>query len=227
MKLLKKYADNSLADSPAARLRRKRFLVFRRLLSSVPRPLKVLDIGGTVLFWQMMDFAGEDGLEITILNIQPGELSAMPPVQGRTRFVPCVGDARAMPEFRDGEFDVVFSNSVIEHVGDIADQRRMMSEVRRVGKRYFVQTPNYFWLIEPHFLFPGFQFLPRKAQVFLLRHFELGWAGKIVDRAAAEAVAGSVRLLRESELRELCPEAEFYHEKLFGFTKSFVVYAGW
>lgn len=57
-----------------------------------------------------------------------------------------------MKQFQDNEFDAVFSNSVIEHVGDYEAQRQMANEIMRVGKRYFVQTPNFYFPIEPHIL---------------------------------------------------------------------------
>ena len=65
-----------------------------------------------------------------------------------------------MPEFTTGEFDVVFSNSVIEHVGDFDDQRRMADEVRRVGRRFFVQTPNRWFPLEVHTRLPFVHWLP-------------------------------------------------------------------
>ncbi|MEM2045934.1 MAG: class I SAM-dependent methyltransferase, partial [Candidatus Bathyarchaeia archaeon] len=55
-----------------------------------------------------------------------------------------IGDARCMP-FKDKSFDVVFSNSVIEHVGNYDDQKMCAEEIRRVGKCYFVQTPNFYF----------------------------------------------------------------------------------
>src|SRR2546423_13369969 len=103
----------------------RRMSFFRSLLDPVPRPLRLLDVGGSRWFWSQWGF-NEPGLEIVLLNADPDEPGAT------------VGDARALP-FPDKSFDVVFSNSVIEHVGLLPDQMRMASEIRRVGKRYFVQ----------------------------------------------------------------------------------------
>jgi hypothetical protein len=60
-----------------------------------------------------------------------------------------------MPQYRDKEFDIAFSNSVIEHVGNDLRIRQMADEVRRVGRNY-LQTPNYYFPLEPHFFFPFF-----------------------------------------------------------------------
>jgi hypothetical protein len=127
----------------------------------------------------------------------------------------------------DRSFDIVFSNSVIEHVGDHHDQLRMAEEVRRVGKRYFVQTPNKYFPIEPHFLFPFFQFLPLGLRVRLMQNFHLGWFPKTPERQKAREIVTGIRLLDRCEFRSLFPDATIYDEKVLGITKSFVAYAGW
>ncbi len=70
-------------------------------------------------------------------------------------------DGTQLP-FGDREFDIAFSNSVIEHVPPEL-QAAFAAEVSRVADRYFVQTPNRYFPIEPHYQLPLFQFLPRQA----------------------------------------------------------------
>jgi hypothetical protein len=125
------------------------------------------------------------------------------------------------------EFDVVFSNSVIEHVGTDRDQQAMAAEVRRVGRRYFVQTPNRHFPIEPHFLVPGFQFLPVSLRAALLARRNLGWYTKAESYESALKEVTAIRLLTQSEFRRLFPEGRLYKERLFGLTKSFTIYHGW
>ena len=151
MSWLMRRADNTSTESLAHRLRARRFRLFSSLLDSVPRPLRLLDVGGRAQFWEMMGGIPQ-GVSLTLLNV-----GSMPEVQG---FTTIRGDARDMSHFRTDEFDVVFSNSVIEHVGSWNDQVAAAGEMQRVGRRYFVQTPNRWFPVEPHFLFPGFQFLP-------------------------------------------------------------------
>jgi hypothetical protein len=103
----------------------------------------------------------------------------------------------------------------------------MAEEVRRVGKRYFVQTPNRYFPLEPHFLFPFFQFLPIKVRVWLLQNFKLGWIEKTPDLQKATEIVESIRLLGKREFLSLFPHAHLYEEKVFGMTKSFVAYEGW
>lgn len=219
MKALRGIADNRSSGSLATKLRRRRFELFRSLLESLPRPVRVLDVGGTELFWRRMEFVAESGVEVVLLNLTPPSTTA-------SHFVGVSGDARRL-QFRDDEFDVVFSNSVIEHVGTFNDQRLMANEVMRVGRRYFVQTPNRLFPIEPHFLFPYFQFLPTGVQASLLQRFDLGWCPRIQDRAEAVAFVAQIRLLSELEVRRLFPHATMYKEQFLGMTKSFIAYGGW
>lgn len=218
--LFKRIADNREDDSYATAMRRKRFGFFLDLLAGVPRPLTILDVGGTQGFWERMDFVAEPDIAITVLNLDPQPVKY-------DGFTSIVGDATDLSLFSSGSFDVVFSNSVIEHVGDSVQQSRMAREVERVGRRYFVQTPNYFFPIEPHYLFPGFQWLPIDARAWLLNHFDLGWSKRAPTRAAARQSVESVSLLRKHEVQSLFPQANLYEEKVLGLTKSFVVYKGW
>jgi len=220
MQTLADKADFCNADSLARRLRGKRFALFERLIASLPRPLNLLDVGGTADFWQAMGYRDRDDLQLTLLNVTAENISA-------PHITSVAGDARDLAEYRTGEFDVVFSNSVIEHVGAFADQKRMADEIRRVGKRYFVQTPNRYFPIEPHFLFPCFQFLPERLQVFLLGHFRLGTYDIVRDKAFARELVREIRLLSQGEFRRLFPGARIHRERLFGLTKSFVAYGGW
>jgi SAM-dependent methyltransferase len=69
------------------------------------------------------------------------------------------GDASALP-FADGQFDIVFSNAVIEHVGGPERQRRFVSEAIRVGRRVFITTPNRRFPVEVHTRLPLVHWLP-------------------------------------------------------------------
>jgi hypothetical protein len=203
----------------ARKMRKKRIALFESLISQLPRPLNILDVGGEQGFWELVGLHQEDA-KILLYNIVPSEVS-YPTLSSK------VGDARDMREFKDREFQIFFSNSVIEHVGTYAQQRQMANEVQRVGERYYVQTPNRFFPMEPHFLFPFFQFLPLAIRVFLVTHFNLGWAGKIPDRQAALQAIKEIRLLTQKELKDLFPGTKIHKETLLGLTKSFIVYKGW
>ena len=208
------------AGSVSNKFRRKRFKFFLDFIKELPRPVKILDIGGTPDFWKQMtnqtDSLYKD-LIITILNIE--EPANFP---DSIKFIK--GDARDLSAFSDKEFDVVFSNSVIEHVGEYDSQKKMADEIIRTGKKYFVQTPNYYFPFEPHFLFPLFQFFPRSLQIFLLTYFNMGWYKKCESKDEAIAVLESVNLLRLKDFKKLFPSAKIYKEKFLCMNKSFVAY---
>lgn len=200
-------------------MRRRRFAFFLSLLSTVPRPIRILDVGGTQEFWDMMGVDTLGDVHVTLLNL------AAPRVN-KENFESVSGDARDLSRYRDASFDVVFSNSVIEHLGpDFADQKRMADEIRRVGKRYFVQTPNRYFPLEPHFLTPGFQFYPLDLRIWLVSNFNVGWYQRIPDKAKARREVESISLLSSRDVRRLFPEGRIYAEKFAGLTKSFVATA--
>lgn len=220
MKILRKLANPESTNSLATKTRLKNFNIFKGLLSNLSKPLRILDIGGTEQYWEKMNFSRENGIEIILLNLSECQVNY-------PNFKSIAGDAKDLSVFKDKEFDIIFSHSVIEHVGGFEDQHRMAEEIKRVGKRYFIQTPNYYFPVEPHFLFPMFQFLPLFLKIWLISHFNIGWIGRTPDKDKALETAKSIRLLCEKELRELFPDATIYREKFFGLTKSFLVYGGW
>jgi len=217
--MFKRIADNRDQRSLAVQFRRRRFAFFQSLLSHLERPVRILDVGGTESYWKTMELTAGDQVFITLLNLTQNEVS-LPNVTS------IAGDARWI-QAEDSSFDVVFSNSVIEHVGTFQDQLQMAKEVRRVGKRYFIQTPNKYFPLEPHFLFPLFQFFPINIRVLLLQNFKLGWFSKTPDKVKAREIVEGIRLLGKREFMALFPNAAIYEEKILGMTKSFVAFEGW
>lgn len=217
MKLYKKFLDNKQDYSFTTKLRRKRFALFKLLIKTLPLPLKIIDIGGTQEFWETMNFCEEE-VEIWLFNINKINIT-------KPNFRCVVGDARNLNQlFRDKEFDVVFSNSLIEHIVNYDEQCKVAKEIERIGKRYFIQTPNKYFPIEPHFLFPFFQYLPQKIQLWLLTCLGVVWFGKIIDRNRELEILKSIRLLTEKELKEMFPYGTIFKEKILGLTKSFVIH---
>ena len=123
-------------------------MLFRTLLGQLEPPVRILDVGGTPTFWELRGRDLPNDPSVVVLNLVPLE-SSDPRITTR------VGNALDMSDLADGSFDIVFSNAVIEHVETLENQRRMAAEIQRVGRRYFVQTPNKYFPLEPHFLTPG------------------------------------------------------------------------
>jgi hypothetical protein len=212
-------ADENNPGSLAARARAKRFkkllLVLNLLSEKLDHKINLLDVGGTAKFWVMREELSLSH-RITLLNVVPIESS-------NNNIVCKMGDARNMDQFADGEFDIAFSNSVIEHVGTRVDQKNMAREMRRVASVYFLQTPNFFFFLEPHFIFPFFHWFPREIRIWLIRHFSLGWYPKIASFEEAAKIVDNIRLIKYRELRNLFPDAMILRERFMGMTKSFIV----
>ncbi len=199
--------------------RLKRFNLFIDLLkqSNVNKKVEILDIGGTESYWENMKFSEVKNVHITLLNLKTFSVR-------NKNFTSIKGDACNLSIFKDKQFDVVFSNSVIEHLFTFKNQKKMADEVRRVGKAYYIQTPNYFFPLEPHWLFPFFHFLPFEIRVFLTQNFNLGHHKKIREKESAADQVKEVRLLTKKEMSYLFPEGNIFFERAMGMVKSFTFY---
>ena len=211
-------ADNGNAGSLAVAFRAARFRRFADLLRDAPGAVRILDVGGTSATWKSYHRALPSSADVTLLNL---EFPERPAVRGVSYDI---GDARDLSRFPDRHFDLCFSNSLIEHVGTLDEQRVIANEIRRVARGYFVQTPNLFFPLEPHFLVPGWQFLPISLRSRLLRKWDLGWMKKTEDPVLARETVKSIRLMRKSEIRLLFPDGQIFCERIGPFTKSFIAF---
>lgn len=216
---LKSAADVHDSRSFSNRMRSRRFSMFEALVRDFPRPLRILDVGGTNLFWEQRGWAGNEEVQITTLNLFEDEIK-------HSNIVPVKGDATNMAGIDDNEFDVAFSNSVIEHLFTFENQKKMAREVQRVARAYWVQTPNFWFPMEPHFHVPGWQWMPKSARVALIRRRQCGWRGPCPDPAEAREAVDEVRLMSRRELRQCFPHATIWAERMFGLVKSWVCYGG-
>jgi len=191
-------------------------LRFARALG-ISRETRVLDVGGTLDYWRLLP----DPPRVTLLNT----LMAHEALRSAPGWI--AGDGRALP-FRDRSFDVVFSNSVIEHVGGRESQARFASEVARVGRNYWVQTPNRWFPVEQHLMMPAVHWLPLGLQRTIAPRIHLVHA---VLRLTPDQRAfyirhylEDIRLLDAPALRALFPGARLIRERFCGWTKSLIAY---
>lgn len=210
-----KLFDDKRFDSLVVRMRRRRFARFRELLNSLPRSVSILDVGGTEWFWRTMGLMPGAQRHITLLNRMPRDTDG--------GFASVVGDGCAMSMFSDRQFDAVVCNSVIEHVGGWDRQRALAAEIRRVGRMYYLQTPNRRFPIEAHTRRPWFQYWPEGLRARALARRNLGVFPRQPDRRAAAEYLREVRLLSGAELRQLFPGGTLYPERFLGLVKSWVV----
>jgi hypothetical protein len=213
-------ADGYTEGSLSNKMRTQRFARFEALIADLPKPVSILDVGGTVPFWEQRGWAGRSDAHITLVNIKPRGAT------GHDNISAVTGNATDLADIADGQYDVAFSNSVIEHLYTREAQAAMAREVQRVARAYWVQTPNFWFPMEPHFLVPGWQFLPRRLRVEIIHRRECGWRGPYPDIEEARRVIDEVKLLGRRDLARMFPGATIMREKFSGLTKSFVVHRG-
>jgi 2-polyprenyl-3-methyl-5-hydroxy-6-metoxy-1,4-benzoquinol methylase len=208
-------ASSDNPNSLGYKFRIKRLQEFEKLFFSRfsgLEKIEILDVGGTSYFWQHSTLLSHPGLRITLLNLYPVETShpAIHAVQG---------DATDMSEFEKGSFDLVFSNSVIEHLYTLEQQQKMASEILRVGKSYFIQTPNVYFPIEAHYALPFAQYYPKGLLHLILTQTKFSRLKKWSSAEASQYIA-EIRLLNAQEMKALFPGASLLKEKVLGLTKS-------
>lgn len=198
--------------------RRKRHALFLRRVQPTMED-RMLDVGGIPVYWTR--YAPCVG-RIDSLNLHLTECSAEQALQHNVRVL--VGNGCAL-EFPDQSYDIAHSNSVIEHVGSFAQQQKFAAEIRRVGKKIWVQTPAWECPIEPHYLAPLVHYLPRSWQPFVVRWLTpRGWLDRKSWSDLKEEVL-STRLLSRREFKQLFPDCEIITERMLGFiSKSYIAF---
>lgn len=184
--------------------RRRRMREMARYLN-LTEETTVLDVGGYPSNWMFLPFRAK----VTFLNIHPQAQSYGPVV---------VGDGCRLP-FADNSFDLCFSNSVIEHVGGVERQHAFATECARVGRQYYLQTPDFWFPVEPHYIGPFIHWLPSWARVPAARHFSV--AGYLA-RDSIEGLVAEIRLLRHRDIKEMLPGSRIFHERFLGLSKSLI-----
>ncbi len=189
--------------------RKKRLSVFVKK-AKPHRGMKILDLGGQPQIW---DFVNTP-MDITCLNL-PG--IAMVDYQTHHNITFIEGDACNMPFFKPGQFDLVFSNSVIEHVGNQVKRKQFANEIMRLSTRYWIQTPSKYFPIEAHCGMPLWWFYPKKLRLYFLRQWRLklpSWTDMIENTT----------VLDKNELKELFPNSRLKVEWMI-FPKSLTVFS--
>ncbi len=177
---------------------------------SVRSDTRILDLGGNPGIWSCLP----QRLNITILNL-PGMTEKGSPTHHEMQFIE--GDACDAPELKAGQFDVVFSNSVIEHVGPEGRQEAFAATVNRLSRRYWIQTPAIWFPIEAHTGIPFWWFYPETVRQGILRR----WHAKLP--AWSDSMA-ETRVLRRQRMQQLFPGATIYVESVAGVPKSYAAY---
>ncbi len=222
-----------LFDGLSTRFRQKRDNALRAFIARLAAsraadvgPLRIIDLGGTWAYWERVgiDFLDTHNIEITCINYTESELRA----HGTHRRLKAeVGDARNLPKFADNSFDMVHSNSVIEHVGRFGDMADFAREVRRLAPAHYVQTPYFWFPIDPHFpRVPLFHWMPESWRLKLLGVMKVGWGRPTKDTALAMSMINNVVLLDWRQFRHLFPDSSYRAERLALLPKSMIAERG-
>ena len=174
----------------------------------------ILDVGGNVYDWEGIVPISS---QITILNVAPTDSSSEYPA----RFTYKMGDARHLP-FPDQSFDIIYANSVIEHLRTYDDQKLFAQEALRVGRGVFIQTPNRWFPVEPHFVTLFLHYLPKKLQRLFLPRCSLRGLFRFGDNVELRKLFEELRLLSPGEMKELFPGCAIHRERLLGLPKSLI-----
>ena len=179
---------------------------------------KIIDLGCTEEFWNIIDtnFLYENNVKITLINLHPYE------VKNKQIFKIHHMDFFSLNPKDFSNFDLSFSNSVIEHLENDENQRKFASLHKTIAKYYYCQTPNKHFPIEPHFIFPFFQYLPKQIQIILLVRFNIGNFDNIQNENEARRYLKEIQLLSKKDIMRLFSNNFLEEEKFFFLVKSYV-----
>lgn len=189
--------------------RKRRMALFVKLMKPMPA-MKILDLGGQPAIWDFINTP----LNITCLNL-PSIATVEHTTHHQITYVE--GDACSMPHYAFGDFDLVFSNSVIEHVGCHEKRLQFANEVLRLSSKYWIQTPSKYYPIEAHCGMPLWWFYPQS----LRSYFISKWKKKLPDWTE---MVETTTFVSSSELQNIFPSSTIKYEWVL-FPKSLIAYS--
>jgi hypothetical protein len=205
-----KLIDPDHAGSLTHRFRQQRLEEFKRRFPDLA-DMRVLDLGGTAVSWGVL---GLRPASVTVVNLDHDGKGTNEPWMEIVHADACAGGF--------GQFDMVFSNSLMEHLGGHARRQQFANVVRESAPAWWVQTPYRYFPIEPHWVFPGFQFLPFRMRVLICQHWSMLHMPACKDAAEAADLVASTELISGTEMRTYFPNSEIWFERIAGIPKSLV-----
>lgn len=213
------FVDYSNAKTLGSRLRAKRAARIRSLIDAIferKNRVRIVDLGGRESYWRVFgdEYLGSRNVEITLVNLEIFEPVAT------SRMVFHQGDATCLPEFRDASFDLVHSNSTIEHVGRWEQVEAFAREASRLAPSYYVQTPYFWFPIEPHAMFPVLHWFPESWRAKLMMKMTLGNYSRAGNMGKAMRNVQDACMLDRAQMRYLFPDSSLQVEWIGCFPKS-------
>jgi hypothetical protein len=218
-----------LVTNARQRTRARRRLLFLRRVAALPNPLRIIDLGGSVDFWRQWGIRDSHGFRITLVNPHESDKDhlshgAIPGfMQEMDR------DATLLDEQELREFDLIFSNSMLEHIDHLDARERLCRKIEMSGRPYFIQVPNKYSPIDPHYphpLVPFFAAYPKPMKARLLTFSGLGCHSGPSTYDRAIQVLRYYNPIGPGELRSLFPSARQTAEKFMGLPLSLIAERG-
>ena len=179
--------------------------------------MSVVDLGGTVDYWLRAPVRPRS---VHVLNLQA------PPTSVPDWITADLGDATDPALLsKAGAYDLVYSNSVIEHVGGHAPRAAFAANVAALADRHWIQTPYRYFPVEPHWVCPFMQYLPLRMRARLGLHWPLVHTPH-ADLESAIAAQLSVELLDITAMRHYFPDSQIIYDRLAGLVKSVIAVKG-
>jgi hypothetical protein len=208
-KLTSMVLDGSNPSSVSARARGRRWSELLRRFPDLTS-MRILDLGGRPQFWRD---APVKPAAVTTVNLI--DLPADEP------WITTLVEDACVSKWTHGTFDLVISNSLLEHLGGVARRAQFADVVHQASDRWWIQTPYRYFPVEPHWFFPGFQFLPLPVRISITRRWPLGYR-RATTREKAYELVQEVELVTITEMRKLFPEGDIWFERMAGLVKSLV-----
>ena len=179
--------------------------------------MSVLDLGGRVGAWVR---APVRPAHVHVVNLEeaPKEMPEWAEFNH--------GDACDLPgHILKRHYDLIFSNSVIEHVGGHDRRVRFADAVHQLGDAHWVQTPYRYFPIEPHWLMPAMQFMPVTVRARVVRRSPFAYKRAETHREAVRRVL-QIELIDRTQMRYYFPDSVLRTEWYYGIPKSLIAYHG-
>jgi hypothetical protein len=224
VKLIHALQDLNDPNSLVSHMRRARAKRIVDLISRIFKDrgeVRILDLGGEPDYWRLFDRSFLEASNVHITTVNPLSFAVEDPM-----FLALEGDACDMPQWQDNAFDLVHSNSVVEHVGDWPRMEAFAAETRRLAPYYYVQTPYFWFPIEPHFSSPFFHWTPEQSRAKALLKKRHGFAERQENMGEAMRGVQHARLLDKAQFKYLFPDAAHHDERFAGLTKSLIAVRG-
>jgi len=203
---------NRLFQELHRRSREKKHRLFMQLLCPGP-DMRILNVGTTgarIGFWEQLEqwYPYPEQIYGGGLHFD----AVVDYKESFPRVTAMVFDGCALP-FTDKSFDIVYSNAVLEHLPAPAAVTRFANEVQRVGKSWFISTPNFWFPMEPHYHLPYVQLLPQI------------WQRKVAS-SLGKPTYEHLQLLSKREMQRLFPTSEVIGCRVTFYPETLIAYRG-